>query len=36
MNKTKVIVPISGGMDSTVLLHYAASKFDNVTSFNVI
>ena len=30
MNKTKVVVPISGGMDSTVLLHYAASKFDNV------
>lgn len=25
-----VIVPISGGMDSTVLLHYAASKFKNV------
>lgn len=28
--KSKVVVPISGGMDSTVLLHYAASKFDNV------
>jgi 7-cyano-7-deazaguanine synthase len=30
MNKTKVVVPVSGGMDSTVLLHHAASKFDNV------
>jgi 7-cyano-7-deazaguanine synthase len=28
--KNKVVVPISGGMDSTVLLHYAASKFKNV------
>lgn len=28
--KTGVIVPISGGMDSTVLLHYAAANFDNV------
>jgi len=28
--KSKVIVPISGGMDSTVLLHYAAANFDNV------
>lgn len=28
--KDKVVVPISGGMDSTVLLHYAASKFNNV------
>jgi len=27
---SKVVVPISGGMDSTVLLHYAASKFDEV------
>ena len=33
---SKVVVPISGGMDSTVLLHYAASKFDSVyaISFN--
>jgi 7-cyano-7-deazaguanine synthase len=31
-----VVVPISGGMDSTVLLHHAASKFDEVyaISFN--
>ena len=28
--KTKVVVPISGGMDSTVLLHYAAANFDDV------
>ena len=33
---SKVVVPISGGMDSTVLLHEAASKFKNVyaISFN--
>ena len=28
--QTKVIVPFSGGMDSTVLLHYAAATFDKV------
>lgn len=28
--ETRVVVPFSGGMDSTVLLHYAASKFDRV------
>ena len=28
--QNKVVVPVSGGMDSTVLLHYAASKFDVV------
>jgi 7-cyano-7-deazaguanine synthase len=27
---SKVVVPVSGGMDSTVLLHLAASKFDEV------
>jgi 7-cyano-7-deazaguanine synthase len=27
---SKVVVPVSGGMDSTVLLHLAASKFDKV------
>jgi 7-cyano-7-deazaguanine synthase len=27
---SKVVVPVSGGMDSTVLLHYAASHFDEV------
>jgi 7-cyano-7-deazaguanine synthase len=27
---SKVVVPISGGMDSTVLLHLAASKFNHV------
>jgi len=27
---SKVVVPVSGGMDSTVLLHLAASKFDDV------
>ena len=26
----RVIVPISGGMDSTVLLHWACTKFDVV------
>jgi 7-cyano-7-deazaguanine synthase len=33
---SKVVVPISGGMDSTVLLHHAAAKFDEVyaISFN--
>jgi len=28
--ETRVIVPFSGGMDSTVLLHYAAANFDKV------
>jgi len=28
--KTGVIVPVSGGMDSTVLLHHAAANFNNV------
>lgn len=27
---SKVIVPVSGGMDSTVLLHHAAANFDEV------
>lgn len=27
---SKVIVPVSGGMDSTVLLHHAAANFDDV------
>jgi len=27
---SKVVVPISGGMDSTVLLHHAAANFDEV------
>lgn len=29
-NNSKVVVPVSGGMDSTVLLHMAASMFDEV------
>jgi 7-cyano-7-deazaguanine synthase len=29
---SKAVVPISGGMDSTVLLHYAASKYDNIVA----
>jgi 7-cyano-7-deazaguanine synthase len=31
---SKVVVPISGGMDSTVLLHYAAANFDDVVSIS--
>jgi len=30
MSENRVIVPFSGGMDSTVLLHYAAAKYDRV------
>lgn len=29
---SKAVVPISGGMDSTVLLHYAASKYDSIVA----
>ena len=29
---SKAVVPISGGMDSTVLLHYAANKYDKITA----
>lgn len=32
--KTKVVVPVSGGMDSSVLLHLAASKYDKVITVN--
>ena len=28
--KSRVVVPISGGMDSTVLLHHAAANFDEI------
>ena len=31
---SKVVVPISGGMDSTVLLHLAASKYDRIIAVN--
>jgi len=30
----KAVVPISGGMDSTVLLHFAASKYDKIIAVN--
>jgi 7-cyano-7-deazaguanine synthase len=30
----KAVVPISGGMDSSVLLHYAASKFDEIVAIS--
>jgi 7-cyano-7-deazaguanine synthase len=29
---SKAVVPISGGMDSTVLLHYAADKYDDIVA----
>ena len=31
---SKAVVPISGGMDSTVLLHLAASRYDKVITVN--
>jgi len=31
---SKAVVPISGGMDSTVLLHLAASRYDRVITVN--
>ena len=31
---SKAVVPISGGMDSTVLLHLAASRYDRVIAVN--
>lgn len=31
---SKVVVPISGGMDSSVLLHLAASRYDKIISVN--
>jgi 7-cyano-7-deazaguanine synthase len=36
LQSNKVVVPVSGGMDSSVLLHLAASKFDEIiaVSFN--
>ena len=30
MNTKKIVVPVSGGMDSTVLLFKAAEEYDNI------